>query len=231
MEKRRNINMQVRTINNDYNSNRSNSVAFKRILRNDIPEKVLESKKILTIATGPSAVGKDSVLGEIMDRFNKIVTHTTRAKREGEVEGKNYFYTTVDNFVEGIKNNEFVEYVQGFSGKYYGTKKSTIKNALDGKKPALAIVDVDGAESIRKNLKDDSEINVVSIFFQPPQENPLNVLRERMLKRGSETPESIKERLGRAEYEMSRANEFDAEIEVNSVEEGVNDILELLHLK
>ena len=223
--------MQIRMINNDYHSNRSNPVTFKQILRNDIPAKVLENKKFIVLATGPSAVGKDSVLGELLDKFNKIVTHTTRAKREGEIEGKSYFFTTVDKFVEGIKNNEFVEYVKGFSGKYYGTKKATIKNALDGKRPALAIVDVDGAASIRNNLKDDPEVNVVSIFFQPPQQNPLQVLKERMLKRGSETADSIKERLGRAEYEMSRAKEFDAEIEVNNVEESVKDIVELLHLK
>ena len=107
------------------------------------------------------------------------------------------------------------------------TKKATIKNALNGEKPGLLIVDVDGASTIRKNLKNDSQINVVSIFFKPPS---IDVLKERLAKRGTETADAIKERIGRAMSEIRRAGEYDAEIQVNNPPEGVKDLTELLNL-
>ena len=222
--------MQVNLNNNNYQNN-YNPIGFKQIVRNDIPAKVLKDNKYLLLVSGLSGVGKDSIMNQILHKFNKIVTHTTRPKRAGEVEGKSYFFTTVDKFKEGIKNNEFVEYIEGFSGKFYGTKKETIKNALNGEKPALAIVDVDGAKSIKDNLKNDPQINVLSVFFRPPSEEPLKVLEARLNKRGSETAESIQTRLKRAEYEINRAKEYDAEIEVNNVEESLDDMHKLLNLK
>ena len=219
--------MQIRKINSDYNSN-SNPVTFKKIVRNNIPAKALKDNKYLLLISGPSGVGKDTIMNERIHKFNKIVTHTTRPKRAGEIDGKNYFFTTVEKFVEGIKNNEFVEYIKGFSGKYYGTKKETIKKALSGEKPGLLIVDVDGASSIRNNLKNDPSINVVSIFFQPPS---LDVLKARLLKRGTETPEAIKERLDKSMYEIAHANDFDAEIQICHPEESLRDLDELLHIK
>jgi len=218
--------MQVNMINSDYR-NRYNSISFKQILRNDIPARVIKDKKYLLLVSGPSGVGKDTIMNEVIDKFNKIVTHTTRPKREGEINGKSYFFTTIDKFEEGIKNNEFVEYIKGFGGKYYGTKKATIKNALNGENPGLLIVDVDGASTIRKNLKNDSQINVVSIFFKPPS---IDVLKERLAKRGTETADAIKERIGRAMSEIRRAGEYDAEIQVNNPPEGVKDLTELLNL-
>ena len=218
--------MQVTSIQNNY-SNKSNNVAFKQILRNNIPANVLKNKNFLLFVSGPSGVGKDAAMSEISDKFNKVVTHTTRGKRQGEIDGISYFFTTVEKFVEGIKNNEFVEYVKSFSGKYYGTKKETIKKALNGEKPALLIVDVDGAKNIKKNLQNDPNINTVSIFFRPPS---LDVLRQRLLKRGTESSNAIEERLGRAKYEIDNAKYFDAEIQVNNIPETINDLKELLHL-
>lgn len=226
--------MQIRSIQNDYQSSASSSVAFKKILRNDIPAKALKGNKYLLLVSGPSGVGKDTVMNLIKDKFNKIVTHTTREKRQGEIDGVSYFFTTVDKFLEGIKNNEFVEYVSSFSGKYYGTKKETIKKALDGEKPGLAIVDVDGVRNITKNLKNDPNINVVSVFFEPPSTekfSPIDVLRKRLEGRKSETPKSLEERLARAEKEISCKGEYDAVIAFENPEEGVRDMKTLLNLK
>lgn len=225
--------MQISKINDCY-CNKSNQVAFSRILRNDIPAKALKGNKYLLVVSGPSGVGKDTLMNVIMDRFNKIVTHTTRAMRPGEVDGKSYFFTTVEDFKRGIKNDEFVEYVSSFGDKYYGTKKETVRKALDGHKPGLAIVDVDGASSIRKCFKDDPQVNVVSIFFEPPStetKSPIEVLKERLQKRGSETPEAIEQRLGRAMKEIARKDEYDAVIAFNNPEEGLKDMKELLNLK
>ena len=223
--------MQVSKINNDY-SNRSNPIAFKQILRNEIPVRALKDNKYLLIVSGPSGVGKDTVMNEIISMFNKIVTHTTRPKRPDEVDGINYFFTTVEKFLEGIRNNEFVESVN-YSGNYYGTHRDTIKNALKDGKPGLLIVDVKGAKTIRESLKNDPDINVVSIFFRPPSTkklSPIDVLRKRLSRRGTETPESIEKRLSVALEEISRAGEYDAEIAFKNRKEGLKDIIELLHL-
>lgn len=224
--------MQIRKISNDYGSN-SNSVTFKQILRNNIPAKALKDNKYLLIVSGPSGVGKDTLMNVVADYFNKIITCTTRAKRDGEVDGIHYIFKTVEQFEEGIKNNKFAEYVKSFSGKYYGTLKESIKNALKGGKPGLLIVDVDGAKSIRESFKDDSQINVVSIFFKPPSTkdcSQMDVLRSRLSGRGTETPKSIEERLGKAMEEMKRAGEYDAEIAFTTPEEGVGNLKNLLHI-
>ncbi len=218
--------MQVGIINNNYN-NKYKATNFKKILRNNIPEKAIKDNNYLLLVSGPSGVGKDTIMNKILHKFNKVVTHTTRPKREGEVEGKSYFYTTVEQFKEGIKNNEFIEYVKGFSGNYYGTKKETVKNALDGKKPALLIVDIDGADAIKKNLKNNSNLNVVSIFIKPPS---FDILKARLLKRGTETPDAMQERLNKAMYEMQHAQNFDAEIQNNHFTESIKDLEELLHI-
>ena len=219
--------MQVRTIKNDY-YNGANPVSFKRIIRNDIPAKVLKDNKYLLLVSGPSGVGKDTIMNQIIDKFNKIVTHTTRPKRAGEIDGKSYFFTSVEKFVEGIKNNEFVEYVESFGGKYYGTKKETIKNALNGSKPGLLIVDVEGAKNIKNSFKDDAQVKVASVFFKPPS---LEILKQRLSGRGSENAKSLEERLGRAMDEISHAQEYDAEIKFDNPEEGIKDMINLLHLE
>ena len=225
--------MQVTRINNDYSNKYNQRVAFKQVLENRIKTnpkliQAIKDKKFLLLVSGPSGVGKDTVMARVMDLFNKIVTHTTRPMRKGEVDGESYFFTTLEKFLDGIKNNKFVEYVQLFAGRYYGTKRETIEKALDGKKPALAIVDVDGAKNIREALKNDPQINVVSIFFAPPSSK---ILKERLQGRDPNMPiKEMQERLDRAEYEMKRAKEYDAVIAFENPEDGVKDVKELLYL-
>lgn len=228
--------MQIRMINNDY-YNRYNPIAFKQVLRNDIPSEAISNKNYVVTITGPSGVGKDTVIDLMSDQFTKVVTCTTRAKRPKEVDGQSYYFLTKEQFEDDIDNNKFAEYIKIFGGNYYGTKKETIKNALSSGKPVLLNIDVEGARKIRESFKDDPEVNVVSIFFRPPS---FEVLEKRLRHRESKlakTPEqaeaiekSIQERLARADYEISRAGEFDAEIAFNTPEEGRDDIKELLHL-
>ena len=122
-------------------------------------------------------------------------------------------------------------------GNYYGTKKETIKEALNAGKPVLLNIDVDGAKNIRESFKDDPDVKVVSIFFKPPS---LQELEKRLRKREFKSvraPEeaqaveaNIQKRLARADYEIGCAGEFDAEISYYSPEEGRQDIKKLLHL-
>ncbi len=218
--------MQIRSIGNDY-SNRTNSIAFKQILRNDIPAKALKGNKYILLISGPSGVGKDTIMNKLSDKFSHVVTHTTRPMREGEVNGFSYFFTSTKEFLEGIKNNEFVEYVKIFADRFYGTKRQTVEKALEGNKPVLLILDVDGAKNVKKYYKDDPKVNVISVFFRPPS---IEDLKQRLLNRGTETLEAITERVGRAKYEIDNAKYYDAEIQVNNVQESVNDMKQLLHL-
>ena len=218
--------MQIRSIGNDY-SNRTNSIAFKQILRNDIPAKALKGNKYILLISGPSGVGKDTIMNKLSDKFSHVVTHTTRPMREGEVNGFSYFFTSTKEFLEGIKNNEFVEYVKIFADRFYGTKRQTVEKALEGNKPVLLILDVDRAKNVKKYYKDDPKVNVISVFFRPPS---IEDLKQRLLNRGTETLEAITERVGRAKYEIDNAKYYDAEIQVNNVQESVNDMKQLLHL-
>lgn len=222
--------MQIQKVNNNYN--RSNSITFQKILRNNIPAEAIKDNHYLLLVSGPSGVGKNTIMDKLLHRFNQVVTCTTRAKREDEVEGVSYFFLTLEKFLEGVKNNEFIEYIKGFSGNYYGTKKETIQNAMNGEKPALLIVDVDGAKKIKNRLKDSSGINVVSVFIKPPS---AKVLEKRLSGRGTENAIAIQERLARSKYEMRQAKFFDAVIRNNdcesSVRDSVRDFEELLHLK
>ena len=176
---------------------------------------------------GPSGVGKDTIMNKLSDKFSHVVTHTTRPMREGEVNGFSYFFTSTKEFLEGIKNNEFVEYVKIFADRFYGTKRQTVEKALEGNKPVLLILDVDGAKNVKKYYKDDPKVNVISVFFRPPS---IEDLKQRLLNRGTETLEAITERVGRAKYEIDNAKYYDAEIQVNNVQESVNDMKQLLHL-
>lgn len=225
--------MQVGKINNDYNYNRYNSVAFKKIVKNKIPESILENKKYVVGITGPSGIGKDTLVNMVIGNFEKIVTDTTRKMRPGEIDGVSYNFKTEEKFYEGIINNKYVEYIHGFGGKYYGTSKESMKKAINSGKPGLLIVDVDGARNIRNNLKNDPEIKFLSIFFEPPaigELRPMDVLRQRLEGRGTESQEDIEERLSRAAYEIGCKDEFDAVISFENPDEGVASLKELLHL-
>ena len=232
--------MQVNPINNSYSySNRPNSVAFKKIVRNNIPKEILANRKFVVCVGGPSSVGKNAVTDKMLNLgyFKKVITHTTRNMRPGEIPGVDYHFTTKEAFETAKGNNEFVESVQSFGGQYYGTKIEAIKDALAANKPALLVVDVDGARSIREYLKNDNQIKFVSIFFEPPSIgdlSPMDVLKERIMKRSKnthETAESIKERLDNAVEVMKCKDEFDAVISFENPEEGIESMKQLLHLK
>ena len=224
--------MQINRINQlNYNQNqKTNKLSFGNIVRNNIPQKVVQEKMPrLFIVSGPSGVGKDTVIdsfNKMYGYFTKVVTSTTRNPRPQEIDGIHYNFLSPEQFKNGIKNNEFLEYVNVFADKFYGTRKSDVENILKQGKNALLIIDVDGAKAIKEKNKD-----AVAIFIQPES---LNTLKEHLEKRGTETPETLKTRLGRAEYEINAGqnpNVYDAVIQNNNnIEENVNDFAKLLGL-
>jgi len=171
-------------------------------------------KKVI-ILTAPSGAGKTSIAQFLLKRLPNLsfsVSATTRAPRGAEQDGVEYHFISLAKFEGLMYQNEFLEHEMVYEGVYYGTLKSELDRIwLQGKIPVLD-VDVQGALRVQKELGDKS----FSIFIKPPS---IEVLRERLEKRKTETPESIQVRLDKAAYEISFSNQFNAIIK--------NEVLEI----
>jgi guanylate kinase len=183
-----------------------------------------ESLQKVIILAAPSGAGKTTITKYLLDRFTRLafsISATTRAPRGVEKDGVEYHFLSLAKFEGLIYQNEFLEYEQVYEGVYYGTLKSELNRiwAL-GKVPVLDI-DVKGAIHVQKQLEEKS----LSIFIMPPS---IDALRERLLNRQTETPESIKTRLDKAEYEISFSNEFNAIIKNDVLENACNETANLL---
>ena len=153
----------------------------------------------LILFCGPSGSGKTSLVHYLLQKyplFTFSVSATTRPKRKNEIDGKDYYFLTPEEFKNKIKNNEFLEWEEVYEDRFYGTLKSEIKRIDTIGKKAIFDVDVVGGLQIKKYFEDQ----LMAVFVMPPD---LKTLRERLLKRGSETPESLEKRVNKAEAELS----------------------------
>lgn len=179
--------------------------------------------KVIILAA-PSGAGKTTITKYLLERFPRLsfsVSATTRAPRGTEQDGVAYHFLSLAKFEGLIYQNEFLEYEQVYEGVYYGTLKSELARiwAL-GKVPVLDI-DVKGAIHVQQQLGDKS----LSIFIMPPS---IDALRERLLNRQTETPESIQTRIDKAEYEISFSNQFNAIVKNEVLETACADTANLL---
>jgi len=184
-------------------------------------------KKVIILAA-TSGAGKTTITKYLLDQFNRLsfsVSATTRAPRGAEQDGVEYHFLSLAKFEGLIYDNEFLEYEQVYEGVYYGTLKSEIDRiwAL-GKVPVLDI-DVKGAIRVQQQLGEKS----LSIFIMPPS---IEALKTRLLKRKTETEQSIQTRIDKAEYEISFSNQFNAiiknEVLATACEEAANILIEFL---
>lgn len=175
---------------------------------------MITGKKNLFVISSPSGGGKSTIAKFLMQTYPQLafsVSCTTRKQRPSEVDGKDYFFLSKEEFLKKKENNEFAESEEIF-GNLYGTLKSEIEDKIKNGKTVLFDVDVKGAISLQNAYPDDT----VLIFIQAPSEA---VLRERLLKRGTETEEEIDNRIARAQKELKHKDCFDYIL--------VNDVLEI----
>lgn len=181
-------------------------------------------KGILLVLSGPSGVGKGTVGAALLHNHPYdlcfSVSATTRAMREGEAEGINYFYKTPEEFNRMIENGEFLEYMCVFGKNYYGTPKAYVDSKLNSGISVLLDIDVKGAMSVKKNMPE-----AVTVFIAPPS---LSVLRSRLIGRGTETQEAIERRLAECKTEISYIPQYDYVIINDDLDTAVNTIESIL---
>lgn len=173
----------------------------------------MKEGKVLIICA-PSGTGKSTIISSLRERglqFHFSVSATSRAPREGERDGVDYFFLTLDEMRHRIERDEFIEYEEVYAGTIYGTLKQQVETQLASGKNIVFDVDVNGGLRIKQYFGE----RALSLFIQPPS---IAALRSRLEKRGTETEEKITMRLARAEYELSRADAFDRIV--------INDTLE-----
>ncbi len=179
-------------------------------------------KGLLLVVSGPSGAGKGTICGLLRKALPDLaysVSVTTRAPREGEVDGKDYFFKTVSQVKDMIFRGELLEYAQVY-GNYYGTPKPYVMGLLNEGRDVLLEIDVQGALQIKKVFPDG-----VFVFVVPPT---LTELRARIYNRGKDTEEVIEKRLKEATHELRYASKYDYIIVNDIAEKAAGRVLTLL---
>ena len=159
----------------------------------------------LIIFSAPSGAGKSTLVQYLLTcgfDLEFSVSATSRSPRGTEKDGVDYYYLTPDEFRQKITNKEFIEYEEVYPNCYYGTLRSEIDRISSKGKNIVFDVDVVGGLNIKENYGN----RAISLFIAPPS---VEVLHERLHKRGTDTPEMIEKRVGKADYEMTFAPMFD----------------------
>jgi len=179
----------------------------------------------LIILSGPSGTGKSSIARKILenDALNLAfsISATSRAKRDNEVDGKDYYFLSIDSFKSKIEENEFLEWEEVYPKQYYGTLKIEIERLKSMGKNVLFDVDVNGAMSIKRSHKENS----VSIFIKSPS---VEALEERLRARNTETEDSIARRIRKVNLENTYARKFDYIVVNENLEEAINEVIEIV---
>lgn len=177
----------------------------------------------LVLFSGPSGVGKDTVLEIVLAKdksLQKSISCTTRSIRDNEVNGVDYYFISIPEFQKMIDNNEVLEYAY-FGSNIYGTPKAPIDKWLSEGKTVILKIEVQGAANI-KRLYPDS----ISIFILPPS---MEELENRLRSRGTEDETDVKKRLEIAHNEIDMSKEYDYLVVNDNIEKTSEDVLNILH--
>ncbi len=179
----------------------------------------------LIIISAPSGSGKSTIIGRIMQdeslRLSFSVSATTRPRRGEEVNGVDYYYKTVDEFKQMIADDQLVEYQEVYEGRYYGTPKSEVERITGRGRNVVLDLDVLGGVNVKRMYGD----RALSIFIQPPS---VEVLRQRLIGRGTDSMEDIMARVNKAEFEISIGPQFDYTVINDDLETAVAEVHRLI---
>jgi guanylate kinase len=173
----------------------------------------------LFIISSPSGGGKGTLIRELLAHVSNVgysISFTTREIRDGEVDGKDYFFVSDDDFERLIKDGELLEYAK-VHGNFYGTSKSQVEKETAAGNDVILEIDVQGAEIVRRKLPGS-----VSIFILPPS---FDLLSERLRNRDTETRETLAVRLSNAKKEVSAAVDFDYVVINDEMEKASHDLI------
>ena len=172
----------------------------------------MKDKGLLIVISGPSGAGKGTVVSRVIsanEKFKFSVSVTTRAPREGEVDGVNYYFKSMSEFEHMIHNKELLEYMDVY-GNFYGTNKFFVEDMLNNGYDVVLEIDTKGAFAVKKIMPE-----AVMIFITPES---FDVLSERLVGRATDSPEQLKRRLGESVSELKLAAKYDYIV--------VNDVLD-----
>jgi guanylate kinase len=177
-------------------------------------------RNVLLVLSGPSGVGKGTI-SEILKKSDDMsfsISYTTRQPRAGEEHGKHYFFVSKEEFLNGIENDEFLEYSNHFDN-YYGTPKSFVFDKLKNTNVLLEI-DVNGALMVKKSFPD-----AVLVMITPPSREEL---RARLINRGTESLQKIEERISRMDYELEKQSLYDYTVINDDLDKAVLEIKNII---
>ncbi len=176
------------------------------------------------IFSAPSGSGKSTVVNHLMEMFPQLdfsITATTREPRGNEENGREYYFISTEEFKDLIARDAFVEWEEVYHGRYYGTLKIELERIWNGHHVAVFDVDVKGGINLKKKFGKQA----LSVFIAPPS---LEVLEERLRRRGTDTPQAIAERVAKAGIEMQDAPHFDVVLVNDKLEETLERATELV---
>ena len=183
----------------------------------------LNERGLLIVLSGPSGVGKGTVRKALFEMEGHDLVYsismTTRPPREGEVDGEDYYFVSREEFERRIREEMFIEYAE-FVGNYYGTPKDKVDEQLKIGKEVVLEIEVQGALQVREKTKD-----AVFVFIAPPNKE---ALYRRLLRRGTEDPETIQKRMEKAEREFPLAHKYDYIVVNDEVTNAADRILAII---
>lgn len=185
-----------------------------------------QHKGALVIFSAPSGSGKSTIINWLMQSHPELrlafsISCTSRSPRGTEQHGVEYFFLSPEEFRQRIANDEFLEYEEVYSDRFYGTLKEQVQRQLEAGQNVVFDVDVKGGCNIKRFYGDKA----LSIFIQPPS---VEALRKRLEGRATDAPEVINDRIARAEYELSFASQFDRVIVNDDLETAKSETLEAI---
>ena len=183
----------------------------------------MQGEKYLFVVSGPSGTGKDTIVARLLADHQEIqhtISATTRAPREGEQDGVNYYFVSKEDFERKLQNDEIVEHTC-YCGNYYGTLRSEIERHMREKTPVILVIEVEGAGNIKRLYP-----GATTVFVLPPD---IQELERRLRARGTEDEATIQKRLTRAQTEIANAIHYDehlVNVEVGPCAESLYTIIQ-----